>query len=964
MHSPKLSSPHCLAIPHHPNSYSFDATRLFICQRWLCYKFSLLAFITPKLARTRSRSSPSPSPHGGKGARTDSRKRNPKPKRVPDALLVDWSTSYQGGESSSPSHSHSDDDESDDHELRGRVRLPAKVRRTSSPPRVSFTRSRSPRPHQLQPALSPIISLLNRRKLVVDRTALLPGLIELHFSVPCTRLRCSLAMDSRRAGESFVLLGSLLFAALRISHEPSESFYNNWISYELYALLTAALMYMLYTYGALSDRTTPIPDKPPSPQNNHLQSSQTKRKPDDKFSFVWMSVPKNYRDSSDDGILTALLLGPLVSAALLCTALAPTEGDGIPNGWAIEPPFRLPARNTRALPPHEALVRARYNLISLSILTGAILLLHVCASRWLEEHCRRAASGPAFTPSTSPSPCPVGVNGSATSSSSSLAPPAQIHGNGSSSANGNGNGTAVGASEGERRSVPRSEGWRGVYFILFTLSVSAGVSVLRLALGHLGSGFWQHLSLFDVFVSALFYQFALYVALRMAHRSLTLGELGLVCFGGTAVFMEFLNITISRIWPITTPYIKTYRLPTPLVVFQSALIGGPFVAGFLLAPFLVLSRHAAQTPTRRQRRQSPADALRARKRLAAAAGLGLLLVVFGPLGLWTRWCLGKRDPWVWVLRWVLSRRRRVALLGYWGALGSVSVAGWARQLMKSRRAAGMGAAAGVGLGSGMGALGSGMGMVGGMMGGISVGGMMAGMGIGPGAAAGNGTNDGPATPTSALFAASGEFLDRAPTLGLNARRKFFHALVVVMFVPGVAFDPAFTHLAFSVAFALFVFAEYIRYFAIYPLGVAVHLFMNEFLDTKDGNSTAILSHFYLLTGCAGALWLEGPSRLLQFTGLLVLGIGDALASIVGKQHGRHTWSPTTTKTLEGSATFAASIIASAWALRLCGLVETFSTPLYVLVVALAAVLEALSDQNDNLTLPLYTWSALTLVAVS
>ena len=27
-----------------------------------------------------------------------------------------------------------------------------------------------------------------------------------------------------------------------------------------------------------------------------------------------------------------------------------------------------------------------------------------------------------------------------------------------------------------------------------------------------------------------------------------------------------------------------------------------------------------------------------------------------------------------------------------------------------------------------------------------------------------------------------------PTLGLNARRKFFHGLAVVMFVPGVALD--------------------------------------------------------------------------------------------------------------------------------------------------------------------------------
>jgi len=32
--------------------------------------------------------------------------------------------------------------------------------------------------------------------------------------------------------------------------------------------------------------------------------------------------------------------------------------------------------------------------------------------------------------------------------------------------------------------------------------------------------------------------------------------------------------------------------------------------------------------------------------------------------------------------------------------------------------------------------------------------------------------------------------------------------------------------------------------------------MNEFLDHKDGG-TAILSHFYLLTGCAGSVWLEG-----------------------------------------------------------------------------------------------------------
>lgn len=29
---------------------------------------------------------------------------------------------------------------------------------------------------------------------------------------------------------------------------------------------------------------------------------------------------------------------------------------------------------------------------------------------------------------------------------------------------------------------------------------------------------------------------------------------------------------------------------------------------------------------------------------------------------------------------------------------------------------------------------------------------------------------------------------RMPTLSVNARRKFFHALAVVMFVPGIAVD--------------------------------------------------------------------------------------------------------------------------------------------------------------------------------
>lgn len=96
-----------------------------------------------------------------------------------------------------------------------------------------------------------------------------------------------------------------------------------------------------------------------------------------------------------------------------------------------------------------------------------------------------------------------------------------------------------------------------------------------------------------------------------------------------------------------------------------------------------------------------------------------------------------------------------------------------------------------------------------------------------------------------------------------------------MLIP--AFEQSsFTSLAFSLAFAIFTFSEYARYFALYPIGAPLHIFFSEFVDGKD-SGPVILSHFYLLTGCAGGLWLEG-NGIKRFTGVLVLGVADALVS--------------------------------------------------------------------------------------
>jgi dolichol kinase len=55
------------------------------------------------------------------------------------------------------------------------------------------------------------------------------------------------------------------------------------------------------------------------------------------------------------------------------------------------------------------------------------------------------------------------------------------------------------------------------------------------------------LSYWEIASGSVFFQFSLYIAVRLAHRGFTLGELGLVVFGATALFIELVNLTIARV---------------------------------------------------------------------------------------------------------------------------------------------------------------------------------------------------------------------------------------------------------------------------------------------------------------------------------------------------------------------------------------------------------------------------------
>jgi dolichol kinase len=89
------------------------------------------------------------------------------------------------------------------------------------------------------------------------------------------------------------------------------------------------------------------------------------------------------------------------------------------------------------------------------------------------------------------------------------------------------------------------------------------------------------------------------------------------------------------------------------------------------------------------------------------------------------------------------------------------------------------------------------------------------------------------------------------------------------------------HLAFSVAISSFIFLEYIRYFRVWPLGEVLHSYLVTFVDKRD-SGPAILSHLYLLFGCALPVWLNRiPNRdfIAGLSGMITLGIGDSMVRI-------------------------------------------------------------------------------------
>lgn len=200
-------------------------------------------------------------------------------------------------------------------------------------------------------------------------------------------------------------------------------------------------------------------------------------------------------------------------------------------------------------------------------------------------------------------------------------------------------------------------------------------------------------------------------------------------------------------------------------------------------------------------------------------------------------------------------------------------------------------------------------------------------------------------------------------------RKAFHILICIVFVPGLIFQCQFLFVATVVILAIFLVLETARIIELYPVSQVLHESILTFIDEKDAGDVA-LTPIYLLVGCSAPLWIHNsPCDLTGSTsfellpllsGIISIGIGDTFASIVGSKFGRHKWW-NREKSVEGTIAGILSQFLFIYVLHSLGYLPMSQRLIIISGIAVItnSLIEALTDQVDNLVLPLVTYIILT-----
>ncbi|KAL6928798.1 hypothetical protein ACO0SA_002127 [Hanseniaspora valbyensis] len=199
------------------------------------------------------------------------------------------------------------------------------------------------------------------------------------------------------------------------------------------------------------------------------------------------------------------------------------------------------------------------------------------------------------------------------------------------------------------------------------------------------------------------------------------------------------------------------------------------------------------------------------------------------------------------------------------------------------------------------------------------------------------------------------------TISLNFSRKYWHFLILLMIVLPWKVDNVLIKTSLAGVIPLFLLLESIRYCNFFPNWIA--LCLDKFGDHRDQRGPLLISYLYLIIGVSLPILIDD-----DITGLIVLGLGDSVASIIGKKYGKKLWADSNTenkKTYEGTFAFIVSCsifdIIIKWYYAGAPLdIEYFQTldlkqlAFSVANFAVAGLLEGNATLNDNILLPSYT----------
>ncbi|KAE8452508.1 hypothetical protein EG329_000411 [Mollisiaceae sp. DMI_Dod_QoI] len=218
---------------------------------------------------------------------------------------------------------------------------------------------------------------------------------------------------------------------------------------------------------------------------------------------------------------------------------------------------------------------------------------------------------------------------------------------------------------------------------------------------------------------------------------------------------------------------------------------------------------------------------------------------------------------------------------------------------------------------------------------------------------------------------------------VDTRRKVFHFMMVAMLLPATYVDPTYAALALILMLAIFLLLDLFRASQLPPLSKSLAYFLTPYVDGRDLKGPVVISHIFLLIGCAIPLWLslaslprtgdaylagwEVPTREVSMvSGVICVGMGDAAASLIGRRYGRHKWIWGGGKSVEGSIAFATAVglallFAKAW-LRLGGWLANNDDAWFMTIgkAGIAAWVASLTEAvltggNDNVVVPVVLW---------